>query len=86
MCVLLHEIEALENKVATEDNEEAFKAANADLQVKKNDLEVINEYQAQGAFIRAKSRYKVEGERPTQLFCSLEKHNAVQKYIFQNLK
>ena len=23
----------------------------------------------------------IEGERPTKLFCSLEKHNAVQKYI-----
>ena len=44
-------------------------------------MEVINEYQAQGAFIRAKSRYKVEGERPTKLFCSLERHNSVQKYI-----
>ena len=25
----------------------------------------------------------MEGEKPTRLFCSLEKHNAVQKYIPQ---
>ena len=26
-------------------------------------------------------QYKNEGEKPTRLFCSLEKHNAVQKHI-----
>ena len=38
-------------------------------------------HQAQGAFIRAKARYKMEGEKPSKLFCSLEKHNGVQKHI-----
>ena len=79
--LLLHEIEVLENTIAMEDSEEAFRDANAALQTKKRDLEIINEYQAQGAFVRARSLYKIEGERPTKLFCSLEKHNAIQKYI-----
>ena len=81
--LLIHEIEALENDIAGEDTEDSedFERINAALQTKKQDLEKINEYQAQGAFIRAKSKYKIEGERPTKLFCSLEKHNAIQKYI-----
>ena len=45
------------------------------------ELENLYAYQAQGAFIRAKARYKVEGEKPSKLFCSLEKHNGVQKHI-----
>ena len=36
-------------------------------------LEEINLYQTQGAFIRNRAKYKLEGEKPTQLFCSLEK-------------
>ena len=38
-------------------------------------------YQAEGAFVRARMKEKVEGEKPTKLFCSLEKHNSIQKYI-----
>ena len=78
--LLMEEIEALENVIAGAADED-FERINEALLNKKEDLEKINEYQAQGAFIRAKSRYKTEGERPTKLFCSLEKHNAVQKYI-----
>ena len=37
--------------------------------------------QTQGAFIRARTKYQVDGEKPTKLFCSMEKHNSVQKYI-----
>ena len=31
--------------------------------------------------IRARARNKMEGEKPTKFFCSLEKHCGVQKYI-----
>ena len=51
------------------------------MQVNKIELENIYAFQAQGAYIRAKARYKIEGEKPSRLFCSLEKHNAVQKHI-----
>ena len=51
------------------------------LQRKKIELEEIYSFEAQGAFVRAKTKYKIDGERPTKLFCSLEKHNGTQKYI-----
>ena len=38
-------------------------------------------HQAQGASIRARAKYYIEGEHPTRLFCSLKKHNGVQKHI-----
>ena len=79
--LLLHEIEVLESNIAVVENDEAFEEDNDNLQSKKAELERLYEYQAQGAFIRAKSRYKIEGEKPTKLFCALEKHNAVQKHI-----
>ena len=79
--LLLHSIEDLENKIAVEQNEDNFKNINADLQNKKLELDNIYSFQAQGAFVRARARYQVEGEKPTRLFCSLEKHNAVQKHI-----
>ena len=31
--------------------------------------------------MRARAQYKMEGEKPSRLFCSLEKLNSVQKYI-----
>ena len=61
--------------------DEDFKNALTELEEKKIELEEINAYQAQGAWIRARAKYYIEGERPTKLFCSLEKHNGVQKYI-----
>ena len=40
---------------------------------------------AEGAFIRSRVQYKYEGEKPTKLFCSLEKYNGVQRYVPQLL-
>ena len=42
-------------------------------------------YQAQGAFIRSRTTYKVEGEKPTRMFCALERYNEIQKYVPQLL-
>ena len=78
--LLNHEIEALETEILAS-NEHNFAEINNKLQTKKEDLEEIYSYQAQGAFIRARARYKVEGEKPTRLFCALERNNGVQKYI-----
>ena len=80
--LILHDIEILESALSKSNND-AFFAINEQLQSKKLDLEAIYEHQAQGAFVRARARYKIEGEKPTRLFCSLEKHNAVMKYIPQ---
>merc|ERR1711942_471081 len=62
-------------------SDDSFQECNTKLQAKKAELEEIIDYQAQGAMIRARARYAVEGEKPSKLFCSLEKHNAVQKHI-----
>ena len=78
---ILHDIENLESDLEKCNNN--FISLNDQMQAKKFELEAIYEHQAQGAFIRARAKYKMEGEKPTRLFCSLEKHNAVQKYIPQ---
>ena len=78
---IMHDIELLESKIDNELNNESFKAVNAQLLAKKVELEEIFEFQAQGAYIRARARHKLEGEKPSKLFCSLEKHNSIQKHI-----
>ena len=79
--LLVQTIEDLETKIAVEQNDAIFKNLNAELQNKKLELDNIYAFQAQGAFIRARARYQMEGEKPSKLFCSLEKHNATQKHI-----
>ena len=77
----MHDIEMLESELIRCNNN--FIAVNDRLQSKKIELAAIYEHQFQGAYVRARAKYKMEGEKPTRLFCSLEKHNAVQKYIPQ---
>ena len=55
----------------------------AELERKKIALEKLYNYQVQGAYIRSRAKYKIEGERPTKLFCNLEKYNGVQKFVPQ---
>ena len=45
------------------------------------ELEEIYDIQAQGAYVRARAKMKTEGEKPTRLFCSLEKFHSNQKHI-----
>ena len=54
-------------------------------QAKKEALEELYRYQAQGAYIRSRAISKVEGEQPTKFFCELEKYNGIQKYVPQIL-
>ena len=77
---LLSNIEALEKEIAAA-TDESFEEINEQLSSKKSELEDVYKHQAEGAAIRAKARYQCEGEKPTKMFCSLEKHNAVQKHI-----
>ena len=81
--ILIQEIETLENQICQELSEESFRHKNDILKVKKLEFEELNAYQAHGAFVRARVKYQVDGEKPSKLFCSLEKHNAVQKHIPQ---
>ena len=78
---LVQDIKILENNVEREiDNVEDVIA---ELEQKRESLEKIYNYQAQGAYIRSRATYKIEGERPTKLFCALERHNGIQKYVPQ---
>ena len=56
-----------------------------ELNKKKAALEELIQYQTQGAYVRARAKYKLEGEKPTKFFCSLEKYNSIQKYVPQLL-
>ena len=51
------------------------------LQNLKSELENLNNILAQGAAIRARAMYHLDGEAPTRYFCNLEKVNNSQKYI-----
>ena len=77
----LASIEQLEAELAAELDGEKFHDLNEKLQSKRIELDNLYAFQAQGAFIRARARYQIEGEKPSRLFCSLEKHNAIQKHI-----
>ena len=57
--LLLHGIESLETQLAAEHDQARFQNIDADLQGKKTELDNIY---AQGAFIRARAKYKIEGE------------------------
>ena len=39
--------------------------------------------EAEGAAVRARAKYKLDGERATRMFCNLEKYNGTQKFIPQ---
>ena len=78
--LLYQEIEALERRIG-ESNDSNFATLDEECQQKKLELEELLAYQAEGAFVRTRMKEKVEGEKPTKLFCALEKHNSVQKYI-----
>ena len=45
------------------------------------ELEQLNEYKAEGAAIRSRAFYSLQGERATKHFCTLEKNNASSKFI-----
>ena len=74
---LLNDLEILENNANLNEEE------TDQVKEKKAALEEIYNYQAQGAYIRSRALYKVDGERPTRMFCALEKCNGVQKYVPQ---
>ena len=76
--ILSHEIEVLEGEIHNFPNGGEYLEK---LQQKREELEEIYSNEARGAYVRAKSKYKVDGERPTKLFCALEKHNGIQRYI-----
>ena len=81
--LLCHEIETLETEFYNDPDKIECSEV---LQRKKVELEEIYSEEAKGAYIRARTKYKIDGERPTKLFCALEKYNGLQKYMYPCFK
>ena len=79
--LLMHEIEILETQSQTThvNDELVF----SELEAKKEALENLIKHEAEGAFVRSRIKYKLDGEKPSKMFCSLEKHNGTQRYVPQ---
>ena len=75
---LLHQLEELEAQ-AGPDTPDATEL----LQSTRAELENIFRLEAEGAAVRARAKYKLDGEKATRLFCNLEKYNGTQKFIPQ---
>ena len=75
---LLHNVEYLETKLhSLPDNIQIIQ----DLQLAKDSLETHHKNEANGAAVRSRAKYYTDGEKPTRLFCSIEKQNGAQKFI-----
>ena len=49
------------------------------IQEKEDQLKAIREEKVKGIILRAKARWKVEGEKSTRYFCNLEKRHYTEK-------
>ena len=67
--ILINDIEILETQA--QNSIDPVNITSAELDRKRQALEKIYNYQAQGAYIRSRAAYKMDGERPTKMFCSL---------------
>ena len=76
MELLLHCLEELEARP----NDDTPSATTL-LQSTRDELENIFKLEAEGAAIRSRAKYKLDGEKATKLFCNLEKYNGSQKFI-----
>ena len=52
-----------------------------ELDVLKNEMEALIKYETEGAAIRSKAQYSLDGEKPNNFFCNLEKSNATTRYF-----
>ena len=76
--LLLHKLESLETAADRQTPEEEEELIDI-----KNSLEEIMKIEAEGAAVRSRAKYKLEGEKATRMFCTLEKYNGTQKFIPQ---
>ena len=81
MKMLFHRLEELEAKSGNNSPE-----ATILLDSTRSELEAIFKTEAEGAAIRARAKYKLDGEKASKLFCNLEKYNGTQKFIPQLIK
>ena len=81
--LLINDIELLERQFQS--NPDIEEAHIKELEEKKEAFEQLIKHEAEGAFVRSRAKYKLEGEKPTRMFCALERHNGVQRYVPQLL-
>ena len=74
----IHRLEVLET---TSDSEPLNHALKVELERAKKIVEDFIKIDNEGAQCRARTKWRVEGEKPSKFFCNLEKYNALQKYI-----
>ena len=64
-ALLMHDIEVLERLIVENLDPVTFQNLNEQLVLKKEEFEKILSDQAEGAYIRARAQYKMEGEKPS---------------------
>ena len=74
----MHKVEELEVKLHGDPDNDVI--AN-ELSEAKDRLEARHKTIAEGAAVRSRAKYYIDGEKPTRLFCSLEQKNGAQKFI-----
>ena len=79
--MLCHRLEELEAKSGNNTPDSTIL-----LESTRSELEAIFKADAEGAAIRARANYKLDGEKASKLFCNLEKYNGTQKFIPQLVK
>ena len=76
--ILLHRLEELEAHSGELSHESELL-----LQSSRRELETIFQLEAEGAAVRSRAKYNLNGEKPSRMFCALEKYNGTQKFIPQ---
>ena len=76
--LLLHELERLESALHADPDNVDIQAS---IHETNQQVDAINKIEAEGAAIRCRAQFQVDGEKPTRFFCNMEKSNAVQKFI-----
>ena len=79
--LLMHDIEVLDSLIQGQQDPDID--ALDELNEKKAALEQILDYEAEGAFVRSRIKYRIDGEKPTKLFFALESNNSMQKFVPQ---
>ena len=74
----LHKLENAENKADSQPDNIKLRQ---ELDSARKEVEEFEKHEAEGAIIRARLKWQLEGEKPSRYFCNLEKYNALQKYI-----
>lgn len=75
---LKEDIETLTQQILDDPNNIEIKN---NLAIFQNELELLIKHDAEGAAVRTKAFYSIEGEKPSNFFCKLEKNMGTKKFI-----